>query len=190
MTREESGLSEEALVHRAINGDPEAFGDLYVQHLDKIYRYVAYRVGNERRAEDLTEQIFLKAWEAIGDYKPRGHPFSSWLYRIAHNAVVDHYRATKEETSLESVAFSLADDSPGPEDRLMKKREVSSLLEALRQLSEEKQELIILRFVEGLSHARVAEILNKSEGACRVMQHRALASLSEILRRGGAYGQD
>lgn len=190
MTEEATGASEKVLVHRAINGDAEAFGDLYMQHLDDIYRYVFYKVGSEKRAEDLTEQVFLQAWEALEDYEPRGHPFSSWLYRIAHNAVVDYYRTKKEESPLEAIAFSLADDSLGPEERLMKKREVSLLLEAMRQLSEEKQELIILRFVEGLSHARVAQILNKSEGACRVMQHRALASLGEILQGGWRHGQD
>ncbi len=190
MTEEASGASEEVLVHRAINGDAEAFGDLYMRHLDDIYRYVFYKVGNEKRAEDLTEQVFLQAWEAMDRYEPRGHPFSSWLYRIAHNAVVDHYRISKEESPLESVAFSLSDDSLGPEETLIKKREVSRLLEALSQLSEEKQQLIILRFVEGLSHARVAQILDKSEGACRVIQHRALASLSEILQRGRRHDQD
>jgi len=184
MAEELSGLNEEALVRRAANGDAEAFGELYVRHLDEIYRFVFYKVGNEKRAEDLTEQVFLKAWEAIGDYESRGYPLSSWLYRIAHNAVVDHYRTRKDESPLDPIAFSLADESLGPEETLMKKREVSRLLEALAELSEEKQQLIFLRFVEGLSHARVARILDKSEGACRVMQHRALASLSEILGRG------
>jgi RNA polymerase sigma-70 factor (ECF subfamily) len=183
MTEEASRPREEALVRRATSGDAEAFGELYVRHLEEIYRYVFYKVGNQKRAEDLTEQIFLNAWEAIDDYQLRGYPFSSWLYRIAHNAVVDYYRTKKDERPLDSVAFALADESPGPEETVMKKREVSRLLEALAQLSEERQELIILRFVEGLSHAQVAQILNKSEGACRVMQHRALASLSDILER-------
>lgn len=183
MTEEPTNHSEDVLIRRAVNGDAEAFGDLYVRHLDEIYRYVFYKVSNERRAEDLTEQVFLKAWDAIADYEPRGYPFSSWLYRIAHNAVVDHYRTQKDERPLDAIAFTLADESIGPEEMLMKKREVSRLLEAMAHLSEEKQELIILRFVEGLSHAQVAQILNKSEGACRVMQHRALTKLSDILGR-------
>ena len=185
MTEEATIANEDALVRRAVNGDAEAFGDLYVRHLDKIYRYVFYKVGHEKKAEDLTEQVFLDAWEAIDGYQPRGYPFSSWLYRIAHNAVVDHYRTQKDERPLDALAFTLADGSMGPEETLMKKREVSRLLGAMDHLSEEKQELIILRFVEGLSHARVAQILNKSEVACRVMQHRALARLSDILGRSG-----
>ena len=185
MTEEAARTNEEALVRRAANGDAEAFGDLYMRYLDEIYRYVFYKVGNEKRAEDLTEQVFLKAWQAIEGYEQRGYPFSAWLYRIAHNAVVDHYRTEKDESPLDAIAFTLADESLGPEETLMKKREVLRLLEALGQLSEEKQQLIILRFVENLSHARVAQILNKSEGACRVMQHRALARLSKILTKGG-----
>jgi RNA polymerase sigma-70 factor (ECF subfamily) len=183
MTEEAARFKENQLVRRAVGGDAEAFGDLYVHYLDDIYKYIFYRVGDEKRAEDLTERVFIRAWEAIEGYEPRGYPLSSWLYRIAHNAVVDYYRADKGEKPLDAVAFTLADDSLGPEETLIKKREVSNLLEAIAQLSEEKQRLIALRFVEGLSHAHVAQILGKSEGACRVIQHRALAALSEILGR-------
>jgi RNA polymerase sigma-70 factor (ECF subfamily) len=185
MTEAATRVDEAELISQAVGGDAEAFGDLYARYLDRIYRYVLYKVGEEKRAEDLTEQVFLRAWEAIGRYESRGFPFSSWLYRIAHNAVVDHYRTAKHERPLESVVFTLADDSLGPEETLIRKREVSRLLNALTHLSEEKQELIILRFVEGLSHAQVAQILDKSEEACRVMQHRALARLSAILGRSG-----
>jgi RNA polymerase sigma-70 factor (ECF subfamily) len=164
-----------------VGGDAEAFGDLYVRYLDDIYRYVFYRVRDEKGAEDLTERVFVSAWEAIGKYEPRGYPFSSWLYRIAHNAVVDYYRTRRDEKPLDAIAFTLADESLGPEETLIKKRDVSRLLEAVAQLSEEKQRLIILRFVDGMSHAHVAQILGKSEGACRVIQHRALAALSETL---------
>lgn len=183
MTEESAEHRDETLVRRAKHGDAEAFGDLYERHVDAIYRYVFYKVGSERKAEDLTEQVFLSAWEAMDDYQLKGYPFSSWLYRIAHNAVVDHYRTSKDESPLDAVAFTLVDESLGPEETLMKKRQVSRLLDAMARLSEEKQELIILRFVEGLSHAQVAEILDKSEGACRVMQHRALKRLSGILGR-------
>lgn len=184
MREDEAKHTEEALVHRAANGDAEAFGDLYGRHLDRIYRYIFYRVGNEKRAEDLTEEVFLSAWEAMENYEQRGYPFAAWLYRIAHNAVVDDYRTKKDERPLDPVAFRLADESLGPEDLLLKKGEVARLLAALAELTEEKQELIILRFVEGLSHSEVADILGKTEVACRVMQHRALASLSEILQAG------
>ena len=181
MAEDPHQCNEEALVRRAADGDAEAFGDLYVRHLEQIYRYVFYKIGDEGKAEDLTEEVFLSAWEAIDEYEPQGHPFSSWLYRIAHNAVVDHYRTEKDESPLDSVAFTPAADGLGPEETLLKKRELSRLVRGVARLSDEKQELIILRFVEGLPHAQVAEILNKTEGACRVMQHRALAELSDIL---------
>jgi len=190
MRQDAAGRTEEELVRRAARGDAEAFGDLYARHLDEIYRYVFYKVGSEKLAEDLTEQVFLSAWEAIDGYEQRGHPFSAWLYRIAHNAIVDHYRTRREEEPLDAVTFRLADETPGPEETLLKKGEVSRLLDALRELSDEKQDLILLRFVEGLSHSEAAEILGKSEVACRVMQHRALGSLSEILERGQQDDQD
>jgi RNA polymerase sigma-70 factor (ECF subfamily) len=183
MTQNSTQQDEHELVRRAAGGDADAFGDLYMRYLDDIYRYVFYKVGNEERAEDLTEHVFLKAWEAVEDYEQGEYPFSSWLYRIAHNAVVDHYRGQKDQEPLESVSFRLADDALGPEERLINEAEVTSLCEALRQLSEEKQQLIILRFVQGLPHAEVAEILGKSEGACRVMQHRALQTLNEIMTK-------
>lgn len=183
MTQKPTEQDEDELVRRAANGDADAFGDLYMCHLDDIYRYIFYRVDNQERAEDLTEQVFVKAWEALEGYEQGEYPFSSWLYRIAHNAVIDHYRTKKDEASLESVSFRLPDETEGPEERLIDKAEARSLHEALKQLSEEKQQLLILRFVQGLPHARVAEILGKSEGACRVMQHRALAALGEIMTR-------
>lgn len=184
MAEDVARCSEERLIRRAVNGDTEAFGELYVRHLDQIYRYVFYKVGDAKRAEDLTERVFLSAWEGMENYQTRGHPFSSWLYRIAHNAVVDHYRADRDEKPLDAIALTLADEALGPEETVLARQEVSRLMEALAKLSDEMQELIILRFVEGLPHAQVAEILDKSVGACRVMQHRALATLSEILQEG------
>lgn len=183
MTQKSTTQDEHDLVRRATEGDADAFGDLYMNYLDDIYQYVFYRVGNEEKAEDLTERVFLKAWEAIEGYEYDAYPFSSWLYRIAHNAVVDHYRTQKDETPLEKISFRLADETVGPEERLINEAEATSLYKALAQLSEEKRRLLILRFVQGLPHAQVAEILGKSEGACRVMQHRALATLGELMTK-------
>ncbi|MGD2146302.1 MAG: sigma-70 family RNA polymerase sigma factor, partial [Anaerolineae bacterium] len=131
MAEDAARSNEEKLVRRAVRGDAEAFGDLYVLHLDAIYRYIFYRVRDEKRAEDLTETVFIRAWEAIEGYEHRGYPFSSWLYRIAHNTVVDYYRADREEEPLGAVAFTLADKSPGPEQTVIQRREVSRLLEAI-----------------------------------------------------------
>ncbi|MCS6845854.1 MAG: sigma-70 family RNA polymerase sigma factor [Caldilineales bacterium] len=175
---------EAALVKRAANGDADAFGTLYLRHLDAIYRYVRLRVGNARDAEDLTEQVFLKAWEALPSYRQRGLPFASWLYRIAHNAVVDFHRRPSPEVPLAAADHPSGGGSSrgaGALDTIIQESEVAALAEAIRKLPEEQQQVIVLRFIEGLSHAEVARIINKSQGACRVIQHRALSALHRLL---------
>jgi RNA polymerase sigma-70 factor (ECF subfamily) len=174
---------ESALVERAVAGDADAFGALYSQHLNAIYRYVYFRVGNTRDAEDLTEQTFLKAWEALPDYNQRGNPFTSWLYRIAHNVVVDHHRRQKPIVSTSLVTTRVAQESKQPTalDQVIQAEEADALASAIAQLPDEYQQIIILRFVEGLRHTEVSLIMDKSEGACRVMQHRALAALNQLL---------
>ena len=175
--------SEGQLIHRAVQGDAEAFGELYMLHLDRIYRDIFYKVGNDVETEDLTEQVFLKAWEVMEGYRHEGRPFCSWLYRIAHNLIVDHYRTRKSPEPFDSVAFALADEAMTPEELFIKQAEVACLREALTQLREDQQHVLLLRFVEGLSHAQVAQIVGKSEGAVRVIQYRSLSVLSDILRK-------
>jgi RNA polymerase sigma-70 factor (ECF subfamily) len=176
-----SVLDEEALVVRAIRRDSAAFGMLYELHLDRMYRYVYYRVGSTSEAEDLTEQVFLKAWEAIDRYEARGAPFAAWLYRLAHNLIVDHYRARRPTTPLDGLAGA---EEPGKDvigevEDLLDAQEVRT---ALQRLSPEHQRLVTLRFIEGLSHAEVAQLIGKTEGATRVIQHRALQALARELR--------
>ncbi len=174
-------LTDEAeLVRRAVRRDPAAFGALYEFHLDRIYRYVFYRVGSASEAEDLTEQVFLKAWEAIDRYEPRGTPFAAWLYRLAHNLVIDHYRGKRPTTPLDEVSESEEvgiDVVEAVEARL----DAEEVRAALARLNPDYQQMIVLRFVEGLSHAEVAQIIGKSEGAARVIQHRALQALARAL---------
>jgi RNA polymerase sigma-70 factor (ECF subfamily) len=178
----DSSRHEAALVEQAIAGNADAFGKLYLLYLDAIYRYVYFRTKNANDAEDLTEQVFLKAWEALPDYKQCGHPFTSWLYRIAHNAVIDHHRRQKP---VVSVPLPEKGDGAGKQstalEQIIEAEEVNALVTAIAQLPDEQQQVIILRFVEGLSHAKVARIVDKSEGACRVIQHRALAALNQLL---------
>jgi len=183
-------LADEAiLIKEAKIGNAEAFGRLYLMHLDAIYRYVYFRVADARDAEDLTEQVFLKAWQALPGYKQRGKPFTSWLYRIAHNTVVDHHRRRQSAPSLplsESVEWHTSKD-PSALQQIIRAEEMQTLAWAISQLSEEQQQVIILRFIEDLSHAEVADIMDKSEGACRVIQHRALTALNQLLT--GARGK-
>ena len=172
---------ESRLVLRAIKRDAAAFGLLYESHLDRIYRYVFYRVGTTGEAEDMTEIVFLKAWEAIDRYQPRGVPFIAWLYRLAHNLVVDSYRSRRPSIALEDIKET---EEPGANvlDQVEQQIDADEVRTAVRTLSPEHQQMIVLRFVEGLSHAEVAQITGKSEGAMRVVQYRALQALAKMLR--------
>jgi RNA polymerase sigma-70 factor (ECF subfamily) len=172
---------EDLWVDRARHGDSDAFGKLYELHLDRIYRYVYYRVGSTSEAEDLTEHVFLKAWEAIGRYENRGLPFAAWLYRMAHNAVIDHYRSRRPSTPIDET-FDLEDERQNPVASAEAIFDREELKVAIKRLNTDQQTVIVLRFVEGLSHAEVGKILGKSEGAVRVIQHRALGVMARFLK--------
>ena len=182
-----SDVREDQLVDRARRGDADAFGRLYELHLDRIYRYIYYRVGSSNEAEDLTEHVFLKAWEAIGRYESRGLPFAAWLYRMAHNAVIDHYRARRPTTSIDET-FDLEDEGQNPVASAEALFDREELKVAIKRLNHDQQTVILLRFTEGLSHAEVGKILGKSEGAVRVIQHRALGVMAKFLRSLPATG--
>jgi RNA polymerase sigma-70 factor (ECF subfamily) len=168
----------EDLARRVSQGDVGAFNTLYETHLDTVYRYVYYKVGNGQLAEDLTQHIFLKAWEAINRYQWRDLPFQHWLLRLARNAVIDHYRSTKPANAslLEPVS-----DGVDPEATLAQSETVQMLQEAVRQLPDEQREVIVLRFIEQMPHAEVARHLGKSAATVRVIQHRALLALRRLL---------
>lgn len=171
---------ESRLVARAIQRDADAFGQLYESCLDRIYRYVYYRVNSTSEAEDLTEQVFLKAWEAIDRYEQRGVPFLAWLYRLAHNLVVDHYRGQRQTVPLDDLRET-EELSEDVEASIHAQLDAEEVRQALQRLSPEHQQLITLRFVEGMSHAEVAQIVGKTEGATRVVQYRALQALARAL---------
>ncbi len=176
------GPREGELVLQAVRGDSDAFGVLYSLYLDDIYRYVYYRTGNVTVAEDLTEDVFFKAWRAIGSYEQHGVRFSSWLYRIARNVAIDYLRAKRPHVALTDEPVTLVDEEElSPLQLPLRREEVKELQRAMSRLTEEQQHVLILRFVEGLGHAEVAEILGKTEEACRVLQHRGLAALSRLL---------
>ena len=173
---------EQTLVARAIEGDANAFGVLYSRHLDAIYRHVYFRVADVSLAEDLTEEVFVRAWTGMSKYKPQGHRFTSWLYRIAQNLIVDHYRKHSRRPQVDDPETELLPDSQLlPEDQISFQQDFEGLANAVQQLGSDEQQVIILRFVEGLSHREVAEVIGKSEGASRVIQHRALEALAGLL---------
>lgn len=170
------------LVRQAANGRADSFGRLYDLYLDRIYRYVYYRVGNAVDAEDLTEDIFLKAWEALPGYRVRGVPFVAWLYRLAHNRIVDARRTRKEVTELLEIVPSR---DCLPDDVVARKLDAEALRAVLSQLTEEQREVVVLKFIDGLSTKETAEVMGRQEGAVRALQMRALQSLRRLVDTRG-----
>jgi len=173
-------LSEEYLVQQAVNGDQAAFTQLYNQNFDKIYRYIYVKVRNQVEAEDLTQDVFIKALESIGSYQWRALPFAAWLFKIAHNRVIDRMRKQSKEkrASLEEAyAHSMED----PVQMTERNFEVYQLKQALEQLPEAQREVAMLRFIGQLSIAEVAKTLGKSEGTVKALQFNATASLRKAL---------
>jgi len=168
------------LVGRARKGDANAFEQLYEAHFDRIYRYVVLRVGSRADAEDITQQVFVKALESIGSFRWRGVPFASWLYRIARNQIVDHYRK-KSRTETAPLDEARTASTADPVDIAERRLKLEELAAACRQLPETQREVVLLRFAGGLSVAETARAMGKSEGATKVLQHEALKKLRRIL---------
>lgn len=169
--------SEEKLIKRAKNGDREAFGALYDTHIAPIYRFILVRVGNKADAEDLTHQTFLSAWQGLERYNFQGFPFSSWLYRIASNAVIDFYRTNKKHFDVEAVPEEMLAHNPNFQEKVDKEMTVRMVRETMKGLDHDQQTVLTLKFMNDLSNREIAEVMQKSEGAVRVIQHRALKQL-------------
>ena len=179
----ERGLCHEdsELVRRA-KEEREAFEALYAKYLKRVYTYVYYRVGNVDDAEDITESVFLHALVHLDRYQDRGIPFSAWLLRIAHNLVANWHRSGGRRRTVDlEGAEPLHDPSPSPEESLEREEEIEALRTALRELPEERQQALILRYAEGLKHKEIGEIMGKSAGAVKVLVHRSLISLHRSL---------
>ncbi|MEX0787715.1 MAG: sigma-70 family RNA polymerase sigma factor, partial [Anaerolineales bacterium] len=153
-----------------------------------IYRYSYYRLGDSAEAEDLTETTFLRVWEGLKRFQPGRVAFRSWLYRVAHNLLIDRYRARKPQGSLDDM--EIADSAPAPEASLIAKDESRRLAQAIRGLKPEYQQVLTLRFIAGITHAEAALIIGCSQAAARVLQHRALAALRESLDRSPGEAHD
>jgi RNA polymerase sigma-70 factor (ECF subfamily) len=178
------------LVNRAVaTRDADAFGELYDRFVDRVYRYLYFRTGNHPEAEDLTEQVFLKAWEAIGRYRWQGRPFLAWLYRLAHNAHIDHVRSHKPTTSLSNDERPLDLPSPAAEADLARSLDTEVLARAVAQLTPEQQQVIVMKFLDGCDNEQIALAMDKREGAIRALQMRALMSLRRVLQSQGEHGQ-
>jgi RNA polymerase sigma-70 factor (ECF subfamily) len=171
---------EESLVQRAKQHDQEAFTQLYEKYFDKIYRYVSLKVGDRMEAEDITKPVFLKAIKSISSFRWKGFPFSSWLFRIAHNQVVDYLRKkTKRETvALDDTLLASDDD---PQLAFERKLDIEQLSLATKKLTRAQQEVISLRFAGDLPIAQVAKVMGRGEGAVKALQHSAVVALRKEL---------
>jgi RNA polymerase sigma-70 factor (ECF subfamily) len=162
--------------------DKEAFGELYERYMTKIYNYIYYRTGNQQDAEDLTAKVFFRAMAHIETYEDRGMPFQAWLYRIAHNLVANFHRdqGRRKIVPLDDyVAHSLKTDAPDKQTETNEEREM--LLKAIRRLPPERQELLILKFIEHKSNAEIGEMMQRTEGAIKSLYHRTLLALRDEL---------
>ena len=158
--------------------DNVAFGELYERYLGKIYSYVFYRTGNAHDAEDLTAKVFVRALEHISGYVEKGVPFQAWLYRIAHNLVANWHRDQGRRKIIaldEYVVHALQSEAPDHHTEALEER--NQLLEAARRLPEDRQQLLLLKFVEQMSNAEIGAIMGRTEGAIKSLYHRTLLAL-------------
>ena len=173
--------NERQLVLQAQSGNSEAFGQLYDAYMERIYRFVYFRVEDQQTAEDITSQVFLKAWSNLDRFQFSRTPYLAWLYTIAHNAVIDHYRTRKVTTALDDVQLSQPDHSELVENEIDLTVEMQSVKRALGSLTDDQQKVLTLKFIEGMSNNEIARHLGKREGAIRALQMRGLQALAKQL---------
>ncbi len=174
---------ERALIEQA-KRDSDAFGVLYERYVGKIYSYVYYRTGNEHDAEDLTARVFMRALKRLPSYTDRGLPFSAWLYRIAHNLVANWHRDQGRRKIVPLDEFIVNGiQSEAPEYAAESREDEEFLLETIRRLPSERQQLLILKFTEHLSNAEIGAVMNRSEGAVKSLYHRTLLSLRDEIEK-------
>lgn len=175
------------LIKRAQQGDPQAFGDLYECHAPVVFRYLYAHLDSRMDAEDLTGEVFLKAWQSLPKYIERGVPFLAFLFRIARNALIDHYRQNNrlEQRAPEDMDGYNIGEYSGPIELIGNQMEHQHILSKLNQLRTDYQSVLTLRFISELSPEETAQVMNRSVGAVRVLQHRALIALRQVLDESG-----
>ena len=173
--------NERQLVLQAQAGNSEAFGQLYDAYMERIYRFVYFRVEDQQTAEDITSQVFLKAWNNLDRFSFNRTPYLAWLYTIAHNAVIDHYRTRKVTAALDDVQLSQQDHAEVVENEIDLTAEMKTIKEAMQTLTDDQQKVLTLKFIEGMSNTEIARHLGKREGAIRALQMRGLQALAKQL---------
>lgn len=171
---------DKAVFDAALLGDNHSFGKLYDQYFDQIFRFLYYRTNHQQIAEDLTEEVFLKAFRSLSSLKGGQEKFRGWLFTIARHTVIDHYRKASETVGLEELE-QLPSYEQSVVNRLELAGDAAQLLKALEQLKDEYQAVLKLRFFEDFEISEIAAMLGKSEGNIRIIQYRALGQLKKLL---------
>jgi RNA polymerase sigma-70 factor (ECF subfamily) len=173
------GMPEESLIAAAKGLSEAAWAEIYRRHAQQVYGYIYYRLGDQHAAEDLAADVFVKALAGIKGYSWRGTPLLAWLYRIAHNVTADYRKAAARRMGMQATGEpELVEDR---QDRLEELDERTDMMKAIRALTEEQQQVVILRFYQGLSNAEVSRVMGKPEGAVKALQARGLRSLRRII---------
>lgn len=173
--------AEQDIVAAAKKGDSASFGKLYDHYVKPIYRFIAVKVSIRQEAEDLTHEVFLSAWQKLPGFTFQGFPFSSWLYRIARNRVIDHYRTRKQHADINEVDEGLLGIIDSHEAGVDSSMSLKKIYAAMKELNADQQDVLVLRFVDDLSPKEIAEVLDKTEGSVRIIQHRAVEALKKKL---------
>ena len=175
----ENDAEHQEIIRKAKTGDEHAFGKLYEFYFEKIYKFIFFRVNHKEIAEDIAEDVFVKAWQKIGDLKAES--FSGWVYSIAKNKIIDHYRQQKTTVDLIEIENILESEQNVIEEANLALNQ-KTFLELLKKLTPEQQIVIKLKFIEDLENSEIAELISRSEVSIRVTQHRAIQKLSELLK--------
>jgi RNA polymerase sigma factor (sigma-70 family) len=177
----ETTQAENTIILKAIKRDKDAFAHLYDAYVDLIYRYVYYRVASKPDAEDITQDVFFRAWRAIDKYKITQSPFKAWLIVIAQNLINNHYKANKKTRPLSDTEIDEIESDENIAEATEAKIESVKIREAINRLKGDKQKVVLMHFIDGFSYKEISDILHKTEGAIRVIQHRALGELKNII---------
>lgn len=161
----------------------KTFGKLYDKYINKIYRFVYLKVGSEEAAEDLCSEVFTRGWEAYKNKQKIENP-QAFLYKIARNLIADYYRKKVKVQSVSAQYLSVADPKPDPEQKAIFSSDIERVRSALSELKDDYQNVIVWRYLDNLSIAKIAMMLNRSKGATRTMLYRALADLREKIEKG------
>jgi RNA polymerase sigma-70 factor (ECF subfamily) len=175
------------LIQQAKEGDADAFGELYERYADSLFRFVYSQTYNRLDAEDITAEVFLRAWRSLSRYKERGYSFSAYLFRIARNVLIDSRRKRKPVSMVSDDEVEHLPDvsNPEPSAILAIKMQHKELVSILDQLREDYRTVLVLRFLNEMSPEATAEAMERSVGAVRVLQHRALSSLRKLMPTQG-----